>query len=92
MAEMIAKLNINTSKNRFKWLGSEYGDTDSGLFTAYPNPFNPARTVYLFSANSALQLYQMTHKWQRMPSWAVFKQDNIIKKGFHDDLRYIIKF
>jgi hypothetical protein len=65
------------------WNGRTYGDPDDGAILVYPNPFNPGRAVYLILANSALQLYQMTKAYQPVPSWAIFKGDQIVEKGYH---------
>jgi hypothetical protein len=59
-----------------------YADPDDGLFVAMPNPFVRGRMVYLFAANSALQLYQMTKRHQSMPTWAVFKGETPVLRGF----------
>lgn len=83
MKRIVKKLGLSVGKNFFQWQGKTYGAADDGLFAAFPNPFNPRKTVYLVIANSALQLYRMTERYQRMPSWAVFKQDKIVKKGYH---------
>jgi len=39
--------------------------------------------VYLVIANSALQLYQMTKVYQPVPSWALFKGERVVEKGYH---------
>ncbi|MGD2092827.1 MAG: C45 family autoproteolytic acyltransferase/hydrolase [Candidatus Aminicenantes bacterium] len=83
MERMVKKLGLTVGKNFFQWQGKTYGAADDGLFVAYPNPFNPQKTVYLVIANSALQLYRMTKQYQRLPSWALFKKDEMVKKGYH---------
>jgi hypothetical protein len=60
-----------------------YAEPDDGLFLALPNPTNREKVVYLFVSNSALELYQMTKRFQGMPSWALFKGDQVIDRGFH---------
>jgi hypothetical protein len=83
LERMVKKLGLTVGKNFFQWRGETYGAADDGLFAAFPNPFNPQKTVYLVIANSALQLYHMTEQYQKMPSWALFKKDEIVKKGYH---------
>jgi hypothetical protein len=77
------KLGLKLGKNTFIWQGTKYSDPDDGLFVAASNPFNPARNVYLFVSNSALQQYQMTRRYQSLPSWAVFKGDQVVERGYH---------
>ncbi|UCH95051.1 MAG: hypothetical protein JSV88_33015 [Candidatus Aminicenantes bacterium] len=83
MKRIAGKLALSLGKNVFQWQGKTYGDSDDGLFAAFPNPFNPEKVVYLVIANSALQLYQMTKFYQRMPSWVLFKGDKMVKEGYH---------
>jgi hypothetical protein len=83
MKRILDKLNITAGKDIFSWNGKTYGSSDDGLFAAYPNPFNNNKTVYLFVTNSSMQLYHMTKNFYRMPSWAVFKKDQIVEKGYH---------
>ena len=78
-----AALGLQCSKGVFTWKGKTYADADDGLFAAFPSPYNPKRIVYLFVANSALQLYQMTKRYQPLPSWGVFKGDTVVEKGYH---------
>jgi hypothetical protein len=75
---------LTWGRNFFVWRGKTYADVDDGFFAAVPNPRNPNRTVYLFAGNSALQLYQMTKRYQSLPSWAVFKGDAVVEKGYHE--------
>jgi len=89
---LASRLNIDMRKNMFVWHNKEYTRSDQGLFASFPNPYNPKRTVYLFSANSALQLYQMTRDRNRMLSWAIYKNDEIVEEGFHESDKYIIEF
>ncbi|MCD6117095.1 hypothetical protein J7K93_08780 [bacterium] len=84
------KLGIKIGKNWFEYNGKEYSDSDNGLFAALPNPFNPERIVYLFVSNSALELYQMTKQYNRMPAWSVFRGDRIVKRGYHSVKRFCI--
>jgi hypothetical protein len=85
MERMVKKsgLSVGVGKNFFQWQGKTYGAADDGLFAAFPNPFNPQKTVYLVIANSALQLYRMTKQYNSLPSWALFKGEGIVKQGYH---------
>jgi hypothetical protein len=83
MERMVKKLGLSVGKNFFQWQGKTFGAADDGLFAAFPNPFNPQKTVYLVIANSALQLYQMTKRYVKLPSWTLFKKDEIVKQGYH---------
>ena len=89
LKDAVSRLGIKAGKNMFKYNGKIYGDSDNGLFVVLPSPYNPEKIVYIFNANSALQLYQMTKEYNRMPSWTVFKGDEIIKKGFHKVKRFV---
>ena len=76
-------LGLTLGRNTFAWQGRTYGDPDEGAVLVYPNPYNPRRVVYLVIANSALQLYQMTKVYQPVPSWALFKGERVVEKGYH---------
>jgi hypothetical protein len=76
-------LGLTVMRNAFVWNGKTYGDPEDGAVFVYPNPFNPKKVVYLVISNSALQLYQMTKTYQPVPSWALFKGDQIVEKGYH---------
>ncbi len=77
------KIGITTGKNYFKWMGTTYSFNDDGLYLTLPNPFNEKKTVYLFLANSAQELFQMTKRHLPAPAWALYKGDRIVKKGYH---------
>lgn len=83
------KLPIKLGKGFFEWKGKIYSSPDDGLFMAISNPFNKKRTWYIFLANSAMEIYQMTKRYQTFPSWAIFKSEKIVEKGFNEkeDLR-----
>ena len=83
LADTLAKAaGIRLGRNSFTWMGKTYVDPEDGLFVAFPNPFAPARMVYLFAGNSALQLYQMTKRHQSLPTWGIFKGENTVLKGY----------
>jgi hypothetical protein len=92
MAEVAKMLPLDFDKNMYRWNSKTYAHSDQGLFTAFPNPFNPRRTVYLFNTNSAMHLYQMTKDRVRMPSWAIYEGDKILNKGYHENEKYIVEF
>jgi hypothetical protein len=78
------KVGLTLGKNFFSWRGRVFADPDDGLFVACGNPFNPAHNVYLFVSNSALEQYLMTKRFQPLPSWGVFKGEQIVERGYHD--------
>ena len=84
LMELLAnKLNLDISKNSFSFADKNYTSSEDGFFAAYPNPFNVKNAVYLFSPNSALQLYNMTNNFNRLPSWGIFNAEKVIEKGYH---------
>jgi hypothetical protein len=91
MKIMAEKLGLIPGKNFFQWQGKTYGDADDGLFVVYPNPYNAEKVVYLAIANSALQLYRMTNSYNRIPSWAIFKGERIVKQGYHPQKDFQLK-
>ena len=92
LAGIAKDLEIDLGRNYFRWQGETYGEEDDGLLVVYPNPYNRNKVVYVIIANSSLQLYQMTRKYNRLPSWAVWKGEKIVNKGYHPVGRYHITF
>lgn len=90
-AEIFKKIGLECGKYFFKWNGQLYNNNDDGLYLTYPNPYNPAKTIYIFIGNSAQQLYQMTKAHQTMPAWALFKGAGIVKKGYYPVGQFEIK-
>lgn len=86
------KLPIRLGRGFFEWKGKVYSSPDDGLFVAISNPFNRERTWYIFLANSALEIYQMTKRYQTLPSWAIFKGEKIVEKGFNERDDLVIYF
>ena len=86
MEKLCEQVQIKAGKNYFIWQGKTYSHPDDGLYVALPNPWNENRAVFLWLANSSLQLQQMTKRNQFLPSWAIFNKDTIVEKGFHDVL------
>ena len=80
--ELFPRLGIDAGRNWFRWNGRMLAEPDDGLMAAFPHPANPKRAVYVVIANSALQLYQMTKRHQRLPSWALFKGERVTEKGY----------
>ncbi|MBZ4416508.1 C45 family autoproteolytic acyltransferase/hydolase [Myxococcus sp. RHSTA-1-4] len=79
------KLPVELGRRYFRWQGKTYGRPDDGLALALPNPWNPKRTLYVYTANSALQLWRMTRTFQRnLQGWARFQGTDVSAKGFHD--------
>jgi hypothetical protein len=77
-----AAAGVDIGKGFFRWQGKTYSSAEDGVFTAFPHPVIPARVVYLFHANSALQLYQMTKRHQPLPSWGIFRGENVVERGY----------
>jgi hypothetical protein len=82
-AKLCQSFGIDAGRGYFRWQGNTYALNDDGLAVVYPSPYNPAKAVYLFLANSAQQLYQMTKKHQPFPAWGLFKGERLVKKGYH---------
>jgi hypothetical protein len=82
VARLAPRLGIDAGKNFFRWEGKTYGEADDGLFVAMPNPWNSSKVVYMFLGNSALQVYQMTKRFQGLPSWGVWKGDQVTDRGY----------
>jgi hypothetical protein len=83
-ARLAPSLPARFGKNFFVFNGATYAAPDDGLLLVVPSPYDPKRVLYLITANSALQLYQMTKSYTRdLPSWAVFKGDAVVSRGYH---------
>ena len=79
------KLPLELGRRYFRWQGKTYGRPDDGLALAMPNPWNSKRTLYVYTANSGLQLWQMTRTVHRnLQGWARFQGAEVSSKGFHD--------
>jgi hypothetical protein len=92
MAAVADSFDLDLTKNLFRWQDQLYADALEGVFIALPNPYNTEKAVYLFYSNSALQLYHMTRERKRMPSWAVYHEDDIVDKGYHKNPELTIRF
>lgn len=80
--KLVEKSGLISGKYFFEWNGDLFSKNDDGLYLTFPNPYNSKKIVYMFIANSAQQLYQMTKRHQPAPAWALFKGDRIVKKGY----------
>jgi len=76
------KLPFEAGRGFFRWKGKTYGRADDGLAVALPNPWNPARGLYVYLANSRLQLWHMTRAYQRgQPAWTRWRGGEVVEKG-----------
>ncbi len=82
--EIAPVCGLNLGNGVFTWQGKSHTSTNEGLAVVLPNPHNPRRMVTLIAANSALQLYQMTKALPRFPQWALFRDDQVVDRGYHD--------
>lgn len=79
------KLPVELGRRFFRWQGRTYGRPDDGLALAVPNPWNSQRVLYLYLANSSLELWHMTRTFQKgLQSWALFRGADVTSKGFHE--------
>jgi hypothetical protein len=92
LVSLAALHGISVGKNFFRWRGHTYGAPEDGMFASFPSPQNPRRVVYLFLANSGIQLYQMTKRHQSMPQWAVFRGEQVIERGYDGVGRLEVRF
>jgi hypothetical protein len=86
------KLGLSLGKNWFAWQGKVCGHEADGLVATYPNPWNPKKTLSLVIANSALQLWQMTKSYAPLPSWALYRGERIVERGYHMPEEFKIEF
>lgn len=92
MGRVAEKLGLEFNKNSFSWRGKTYGKANEGLYATFANPFNPEKALYIFNANSAMQLYEMTKQVQRMGVWNIFESDEIVDKGVYSNEELKIEF
>jgi len=81
-SQFAERVGLTLGKNTFRWRGKLYAEPDDGMFVACANPDSPGRNIYLFVSNSALQQYQMTKRYQPLPSWALFKGEQVVERGY----------
>jgi hypothetical protein len=82
-------LPVTFGRGTFSFQGRTYSRSDEGMALAFPNPRNPNRTIFLYTANSRLQLWHMTHAFQRgLLGYAIYKEGEITAKGFQAEPRF----
>lgn len=78
------KLPLEVGTRFFRWQGRTYARPEDGLAVALPNPWNPKRVLYLYLANSGLELWHMTRSFHRgLQSWALFRGGEVRATGLH---------
>ena len=92
MGRIAEKLGLEFKKNSFSWKGKTYGKANEGLYATFANPFNPEKALYIFNANSAMQLYEMTKQVHNLGVWDVFESDKIVEKGVYTNEDLSVKF
>ncbi|MBI4913694.1 MAG: hypothetical protein HY823_13235 [Acidobacteria bacterium] len=76
------KWPIDSGPGFFRWEGRLLARPEDGLLATFPNPWNPARSLTILQANSALQLYHMTRSIPRgLPQWALYRGAEVARKG-----------
>ena len=82
-------LPVTFGRGSFTFQGHAYTRADEGIALAFANPLNPKRTLFLYTANSRLQLWHMTHAFQRgLPGWALYREGEITGRGFEAEARF----
>jgi hypothetical protein len=79
-----AKSGLKLGNSFFTWKGKTYSNSNDGIMIVLPSPYNQNKIVTLIISNSALQLYQMCKNFPRIPSYALFKDDLIVDRGYHE--------
>ncbi|MFN7986248.1 MAG: C45 family autoproteolytic acyltransferase/hydrolase [Thermoanaerobaculia bacterium] len=91
-ARVAGKLPAAFGKGFFRRDGTTYARPDDGLYVCVPNPWNPARVAWLYAANSALELHQMTKSYAgSLPQWAVFRGDEVKAQGWAPVDRFVFE-
>ncbi|MCE1228891.1 MAG: C45 family autoproteolytic acyltransferase/hydrolase [Firmicutes bacterium] len=87
------KLPVTFGKGFFRFQGRTYAGAEDGIALALPNPWNPRRQIYLYSANTRVQLWQMTKALQRgLPNWALWKGSEVVARGFFENPALTVVF
>ncbi|HYG68026.1 MAG TPA: hypothetical protein VD838_10220, partial [Anaeromyxobacteraceae bacterium] len=82
-------LPVELGTGFFRFRGTTYARPDDGIAIAFANPWNPKRAVYLYAANSRLQLWQMVKAYPRgQPGFAVWRGGEVVLKGHGGAERY----
>ncbi len=83
------KLPVTFGKGWFRFQGRLYARPEDGLALALPNPWNPKRALFLYTANTRLELHQMTKAFQRgLPEWVVYRGSEAVAKGYGPEARF----
>ncbi len=91
-ARLAEKAGVTTKSGAFTRDGVTYARPDDGLFLCLPNPWNPERVAWLFAANSALELHQMTKAWAgSLPQWALYRGDEVKSQGWAPVDRFVLE-
>jgi hypothetical protein len=84
-----ARLPVELGNGFFRFQGKLYARPDDGLALALPNPWNPRRAVYLYVANSRLQLWHLVKAYARgQPGFGVWRAGEVVAKGHGGAERY----
>ena len=84
-----APLPVTFAPGSFTFQGRVHARPDDGLALAFPNPLNPRRIIYLYTANSRLELWHMTHAYQRgLPGWVLYREGESTARGFLGEPRF----
>ena len=87
------KLPVEFGKNLFKYQGKTYNKPDDGLVLVMPSPYNKEKILYLFIANSELQLHDMTMGYRRgMAVWNIYKGKKLVDTGYDSRPDYFFNF
>ena len=81
--QLASQVGLKLGNSFFEWNNKVYTDANDGIMLVLPNPYNNSKMVTLVISNSALQLYQMCKNLPRIPSYAVYKEDQITETGYH---------
>lgn len=77
------KLPVKFGKNLFKYQGKTFNRPDDGMVLVLPSPYNKDKILYLFIANSELQLHDMTRSYSRgMAVWNLFRGERLVESGY----------
>ncbi len=88
-----AQLPLTFVPGGFRLNGKLHTRSDEGVAFALPNPWNPARRVYVYAANGPLQLWRMTKTLQRgLPSWALWQGDHVTARGYSEEPGWVVKW
>jgi hypothetical protein len=81
--QLALQAGLKLGNSFFEWNNKIYTDANDGLMLVLPNPYNSSKMVTFIISNSGLQLYQMCKNLPRIPSYAIYKDDQITETGYH---------